>query len=325
MSDTYFLDAKTGRPLQRRRVIFLCKARLRSSGSRFMRCDQLAGFLSEYEARAFEPELMFLNRPEEAPQKWKKILSRSKDAFVIALKGSLDVLSEAEREELRAAAHCLAIDHVDNFQGGDVFRTADLHIAASEASLQFMERKCSRIARRDGFDMPRFALVDHHADPRVMPAPQPTSDGFCLGYLGDPRNTHIPKGLTLRVEQGQDQDSFQEALTRIPEFHMHYCVRVETSRKQQKPFTKGFIAAQANRNILTTPDVPDATRFLGEDYPYLAADNSDEAILEAAARANRMLGTVEWTTALRRIAQIRQQVSPPQIAAQLADVIQRVF
>ncbi|MCT4558428.1 MAG: hypothetical protein N4A61_10260 [Pelagimonas sp.] len=311
----------------RRKILFVFKGRLRGSGSRYMRCDQLADFVNTHQGTHYHASAMVLPKPDDQPKRWKRLLKEAEGAVVIALKGSLSMLSDEAREELRSKALCLAIDHVDSFGGGAVFQTADLHLAASHEALGFMTRKCDRIARRDGFDAPRIALLDHHADMRVLPQPQPEGTAFQLAYLGDLANTYIPdvvKPYMLEFS-GSAQDSFEAALLEIDQAHMHYCMRSESDLRQPKPFTKGFIAARADRNVIVSPSVPDALRFLGEDYPFLTRDDSDEAIFEAVEQAAGLVGSREWNDGLARMRAMREAVMPDKITQQLADILQPYF
>jgi len=232
----YYLD--DGQLKERkRRVVLAFKGRFRGAGSRYMRCDQLASFANRYFGETYDVSVEVLPHPQRKPAKWRKFLKNADGAVLIALKGSLNILSDEESGELRNAVTGLAIDHVDSFGGGGVFKTADLHIAASEASRIFMRGKCERIARRDGFDMPRIELIDHHADERIHQAPQPESPDLKLAYIGDPNNTFIPaeiESYMLQFNAGAQTD-FEHALSEIDQAHMHYCVRWDPKLRQPKP------------------------------------------------------------------------------------------
>ena len=304
---------------RRRRIIFLFKGRLRGTGSRYMRCDQLAAFTDRYFAESHEISVEVLPRPQHKPAKWRKLLSRAEGAVLILLKGSMDILSEEEFAELRDASAGLAIDHVDSFSGGDVFKQADLHIAASEASRSFMAAKCERIARRDNFDMPRIELVDHHADERIQPTAQPDGRDLKIAYIGNPENTFIPDEIEsdmLRFS-AEAQSDFEQTLTEIHAAHLHYCIRRETKLRQPKPFTKGFTAARAGRNLICTPAVHDAVRFLGEDYPFMARGEEKKDIVEVVEFARSAIGSPAWQGGLSRINAMQEQVRPENVARQL--------
>lgn len=311
----------------KRRVVFLYKGRLRGSGSRYMRCDQLANFLNTHFGHRFEAQTAVLPKPQDKPGRWRKLLKELDGAAVIALKGSLDILTPQERQTLRDRAACLAIDHVDSFKGGGVFQTADLHIAASDAALQFMQRKCDRISQRDGFEAPQIALVDHHADMRVLPSPLPADQPFRVAYLGDPENTYIPEAIQpdMLAFSGAAQADFEQALHELPQACLHYGIRSESDLRQPKPFTKGFVAARADRNIIVSPSVPDAIRFLGEDYLFMTKDDSAQSIIDTVAKAKDLMGSPEAAEALDRMRAMRAALMPENIAQQLAEVLDTVF
>lgn len=311
----------------RRKLIIAFKGRLRATGSRYMRCDQLAGFVQRHHADRYDVSVEVLPNPQRKPSQWKKFLKKAQGAVVITLKGSLDVLKPEELDALRTAVVALGIDHVDSFAGGEVFRTADLHIAASQASQIFMTKKCERISRRDGFEMPRIELVDHHADERVVPAPQPSGDQLKMAYIGDPRNTFIPDEIRPYMLEfsAQAQSDFEQVLNEIGQAHLHYCVRANTKLRQPKPFTKGFTAALADRNLLCTPAVPDAVRFLGEDYPFMARGEDARHIVEAVENARDALGSTQWNEGLSRIRAMREQVRPERVAQQLIAVVDSFY
>ncbi len=291
-----------------------------------MRCDQLAGFVRQYHSDRYDVRVEVMSHPEKKPNRWAKFLRQSEGAAIILLKGSPDILSQEQLESLRHKAICVAIDHVDSFAGGEIFGKADLHIAASKASQDFMQRKCTRVSNRHRLKMPPIALVDHHADPRIKPSEEPEDTNLKIAYLGKLANTYIPSEIAqdMLTLSADAQSDFEQALTEIGQAHLHYAVRNETNR-QPKPFTKGFTAALANRNVICTPEVDDAVRFLGEDYPFLARNSDKESIIEVVDFARASVGSSEWQYGLRSIEAMRNQVSPERVARQLVSAIDAFF
>ena len=312
---------------RKRRIVMAFKGRLRGSGSRYMRCDQLADFVNRYYNDTHQVSVEVLPHPIDKPLKWKKFLQTVKDATVITLKGSTDILSEEQLGELRSQAISLGIDHVDSFAGGGVFAKADLHIASSLASQEFMLKKCERISRRDGFEMPLIELVDHHADERIKAAPQPSGKQLKIAYIGNLDNTKIPTEIAPSMLQfsAEAQADFEKVLQEIDQAHMHYCVRSDTKLRQPKPFTKGFTAALADRNLLCTPQVHDAARFLGDDYPFMTKGNSDQDIVDCVEFARSAIGSAEWEEGLRRVRAMREEVRPDKVAEQLVDAVDKFY
>ena len=312
---------------RKRRLVLAFKGRLRGSGSRYMRCNQLADFVNRYFNETHEASVEIIPNPKDKPGRWRKFLKTVGGATLITLKGSTDILSEEQLLDLRTQTVCLGIDHVDSFAGGGVFRKADLHIASSQASQDFMRKKCERISRRDGYDMPLIELVDHHADERIQAAPQPTNNKLKLTYIGNPENTHIPEEISPDVLKftAEAQADFEKVLKEITQAHMHYCVRRESKLRQPKPFTKGFTAALADRNLLCTPEVHDAARFLGDDYPFMTKGESDQDILDTFEFARDSIGSSEWNEGLRRIRAMRNEVRPNRIAKQIVDAVDKFY
>ena len=317
-----------GKLLERKpKIIFAFKGRLRGTGSRYMRCDQLADFTRRSYGETYDICVDVLPHPQHKPARWKKFLKLAEGAVVISLKGSTDILSDEELGELRNTASGLAIDHVDSFSGGGVFVKADLHIAASQASENFMFKKCERIALRDGFEIPRIALVDHHADERIKATPQPAGTNLKIAYIGDSENTFVPSEIESdMLDFSVDaQTDFEMALSEIPKAHIHYAVRGETKLRQPKPFTKGFTAALANRNVICTPEVHDALRFLGENYPFMSRNSSKSSILEVVEFARQSIGSSEWNEGLVAMREMREHVRPENVSRQLISAIETFF
>lgn len=312
---------------RRRRIVMAFKGRLRGNGSRYMRCDQLADFVNRYYGDTHQVSVEVLPHPVDKPGKWKKFLRTVQDATVITLKGSIDILSEEQLGELRGQAISLGIDHVDSFAGGDVFAKANLHIASNLASHEFMWKKCERISRRDRFEMPLIELVDHHADERIKAAPQPSGKQLKIVYIGNLDNTRIPPQIAPNMLQfsAEAQAGFEKVLQEIDQAHMHYCVRSDTKLRQPKPFTKGFTAALADRNLLCTPKVHDAARFLGHDYPFMTKGESDKDIIDTVEFARASIGAPEWEEGLRRVRAMREEVRPEKVAKQLVDAVDKFY
>lgn len=319
--------AEDGHLLERpRRLIFAFKPRFRGTGSRYMRCDQLASFVRRFFGDKYDVSVEVMSHPQKKPSRWAKFLRQSEGAAIILLKGSPDILSPEQLESLRAKATCVCIDHVDSFAGGKIFEMADLHIAASKASQNFMQEKRARISDRRGLKLPPIALVDHHADPRIKPTTEPEDRNLKIAYLGKLENTFIPSEITqhMLTLSADAQSDFEQALSEIGQAHLHYAVRNGTNR-QPKPFTKGFTAALANRNVICTPDVDDAVRFLGDDYPFLARGSDKQSIIDIVEFARESKGSSVWKRGLRSIEEMRHEISPERVARQLVTAIDPFF
>jgi hypothetical protein len=82
---------------RKKRVIFLFKGRMRGTGSRYMRCDQLASFGKRYFGEEYDFSVDVLPNPRQKPRKWRDLMKNAESAVLIILKGSLDILEPEEQ------------------------------------------------------------------------------------------------------------------------------------------------------------------------------------------------------------------------------------
>jgi hypothetical protein len=305
------------------RVVFLFRAGHINAGSKIMRCDQLCEIATEFLGDRYEFSTRALPRPAHLNRQ-HRLVQELKDCIVIFLKRSDDVIALENLEDLRKSVRGMAIDYVD----GNTFpppRVAmDAHISASVAGARALE-----VLLSGPFDVPRnrtssVHTVLHHADPRIAPH-QATGDHPNICYFGDLNNAHLPEFARKQIQSlagddGLPQNFFEEML----KYNMHYCVREVSKRNKRlayKPFTKGFNAAACGANILVNRQVHDAEHFLGDDYPFLIDDLSDDCVQAGFDAARSAFGTPVWDKALDRVEHMRSKVTPREIARQLDSVL----
>lgn len=288
-----------------------------------MRCDQLAQFVAQY-SEGVNVEVMPLIPPERRAGHWRRILRRASKGAVIVLKGATEVLTDEQGQELRSLARVFAIDHVDLQVKRIAAPRADIHIACSAASLTRWREAVALYAEKRGIAPPsQVVLVDHHADPTLSPLAASALDRLRVVYMGKAQNAELPGRVAERVEifSANTGAEFSAAIGAVQSAQVHYNVRPVPESNLAKPFTKGFTAAAMDRAILTTPDVEDATRFLGEDYPLFARSRSEDDILAAMDQGAAAIGTPRWDDIMDRMRSMRDAVHPRAVAGQLTDAL----
>ena len=308
----------------RKHYTFLFRPRHWESGSKIMRCDQLAEFVKEH-SKSVNVEVMPLIPPQRRPGHWRKTLRRARKGAIIVLKGATEVLDDEQIGELRDASRVFAIDHLDLQVKRIAAPRADVHIACSAESQVRWQAAIEDFQKRRGVEVDtKVVLVDHHADPGLKPLPASRRKTMRVIYMGKEQNVELPGKVAKRVElhSADTEEEFNKAVASIKSAQVHYGVRPVPKSKMAKPFTKGFTAAAMDRAILTTPDTEDAVRFLGEDYPLFAKSRSEEDILEALDRGSSAIGTPAWNGIMDRMRAMREAVRPETVARQLTDALE---
>jgi hypothetical protein len=211
----------------------------------------------------------------------------------------------------------VCLDYVDHDLARIASDQADVHVCASYA-----QEALIHAMQADG----RFALgpvqvVLHNADAALYGLQPVDRTAFSAVYCGNAINTRIPEALAGEVAflDGSKPHRMRRSLARLPEFALHYCLRDHGDERATviKPFTKGATAAVCGANVLTSRDVPDAERLLGGDYPFFTDGAGDAAILAGFQRAKDAFGGPEWRRGLEAMADLRETVSGPALAAQV--------
>lgn len=293
-----------------------------------MRVDQLCAIARAHLGDRYDFAALELFRSGQ-PRRQRQALRALRGAVVIFLKGSGFCFDADGLERLRTEARAICIDHVDAVVGlGPIFPLADLHIFSSHAGLRAMAPLFAHGRIRG-----EPAFVTHHADPRIRPRDHGAATALRPAYFGADFNTVVPDELRPRFapEDFALQDDFADAVARMPSANLHWAVRAPGWRGPAsapapafKPFTKGFNAAWAGANVIVDRAEDDAVEYLGDDYPYLAEDASDEAVIAAFAKAERTVGGADWRRGLARMTEIRSRSAPAVVAAELDAALKRL-
>ena len=167
-------------------------------------------------------------------------------------------------------------------------------------------------------------VVLHNADERLTRLRRPACEKFSAAYIGTRSLTHIPDVLIPEVTilNGTNVKEFNKVFDKLPHFNLHYCFRraSEGSELLVKPLTKSVTAAICHANLVTSRNVWDAVRLLGANYPFLATDNSEEAILTAFETVKSAWGTKTWEHGLEAMARVRELTSPYALGKAVVDL-----
>ena len=234
-------------------------------------------------------------------------------------KSALAIEPEAA-DILRSKSNGLAFDYVDADLTHGFSRKGDVHVCSSFAQ----EQRIISLQAQGKFAQGSTKVILHNPSHALQSLAIPRRDQFATVYFGTPSITHIPSALAdqVTVLDTRDHASFLSALPSLQRFSLHYCFRKnrEVSDLVVKPFTKGITAAMCGANLITSRDVPDAVRLLGNDYPFLADGNSDMAILDAHSRARMLFNGPEWAAGLERLKALREEVSGPTLARRVQEL-----
>ncbi|TMV09010.1 hypothetical protein FGK63_07775 [Ruegeria sediminis] len=306
------------------RVVFLHRPGQVNMGGKIMRCDQLSVIASKHLGDRYHFEVAS-PPPRRRPVRQRRFAQSLDGAIVILLKNALSAFTPSAIHVLRARVRGLCIDHLDIPASQETLGLADVHIAASFRGRDILEKTLT--SRADISQSVEVMHLAHHADPRLTPA-QDEPENFGISYFGKLSNTYLPAAVAGSVQSpdyGRDYgfSSVIEAMRSCP---MHYCVRERSARpavsaRQAKPFTKGFNAAAVDANVLVNRQVDDAIAYLGEDYPFLIDDASEQSILEGIARARDLYGSPEWRRGLEVMREVRARTAPEEIARQLGEIL----
>jgi hypothetical protein len=307
------------------KIVFLHSVGMKGMGSKIMRCDQLAHLANYYLGDQFTFEV---RAAPYAPESVPLFISDMKDSVIIVLKNTLGRMESDVRKKLKDSARAMCVDWVDVPPDVETKEYFDVHIAASYSGLdqidQFIKyhkdslKPCvSGQLVRHGYD----PMVDEYSDQERQ------NSQLKLVYFGSLKSTICPERIKEKIswltyDQRNAKSGFAELLT----FDMQYAVRPRMTenfgRRRIHPFTKGMMAAALKQNILVDRGAPDALHFLGEDYPYLLADNSEVSIQAGVQYAYDSYGGAEWKYGLEIMEHVATQCTPEIIVADLKKAIE---
>lgn len=159
-------------------------------------------------------------------------------------------------------------------------------------------------------------FVEHCTDPR-LPEVSPLKE-FSPWYFGAPQNLLMYDSLKGRINISLteiDKKPHADWLADLPKANFHYALRPEIKEYSFKPFTKGFVAAHCNANILVHKEDGDARFYLGDDYPYLIHEKLNEEVIKTyLAKARDDFGGERWHYGLSIMAKLREKQSEKAIS-----------
>lgn len=300
---------------------FVCTARKLSTGSTFMRANQMRDALAMFCNGQIDARLVTMPERRDgfaAQERWALSLPRNSVYFFP--KTSVRALTSAAARILRLRSRGLLFDHVDEVPAKLRLDLADRHICCSYAQLARFRAMGPGIADK-------ARLVLHATDLRLQGVRPAQQDRFAPVYLGDPANTEIPATLQdqIAVLPARDRTEFASQIAHLPDYNLHFAARAFRAGQEgaAKPFLKGFTAAQVGATILLPRDVEDAVHFLGADYPYFYDTTAGPDA--AFQQAQQDFGGPIWQEARARLRDTADQSRPETVAAQLLDVVKELY
>jgi hypothetical protein len=230
---------------------------------------------------------------------------------VVLNKSFLAVASPTQVVALKARGNAVLADFVDGPVDPELCQVVDGFLASSYTQERFLHA---------GFpDKPTFRVL-HHADLRI-PRDCVDSAAARVGYFGKAYNgLHLDRlstdGLCDPFEAGQFDAP--DWMSRLPEYAVHYAVRVRHDFDGFKPFTKGAVAAKCGAVVLAERD-EETELNLGADYPFLLSSTDYEDVREAIIQMKASQGGPEWRLARAAMLDLRRRTKPARIAEGLAE------
>jgi hypothetical protein len=272
-------------------IVFLYNPKFATSGSTVMRGEQLANLVRPH---TLDNRSVFYTSDDNV---YGKIL--------FLTKGYLQSSTPELLEKLKKQDNIIIADFVDAVPEKEIVEFIDVLVAASLSAY---------INYSKNWPQKQIHYITHHVDPRIS---KPKHDGFNkrprLGYFGEIVNTIKSDKIAELVDfylVDTSNDNSATWLNPISEYNCHYGVRQTRKIDGYKPFTKGFIAAHCEANIIVQESATDVKYYLGVDYPYLLPDDPDERdILYMLQRVLAEYGGSEWNYGLEIMREVRERSS----------------
>jgi hypothetical protein len=305
---------KAGLPLY-----FVTRYGQSGTGSTYMRSTDLLRIISPYLPKWISPSIITMPGPRYPSLQKLWARTQPKGGIYFFTKSAQSIDPEAA-DIMRRRSRGIALDYVDSDLTLAVSRKADVHICSSFAQ----EDRIKALQAQGAFAPGPTKVILHNPSHDLYALSVPRRDQFATVYFGTPSVTRIPEALAsqITVLDTRNHASFLAALPELARFPLHYCFRKdrEIPGLVVKPFTKGITAAMCGVNLITSRDVPDAVRLLGNDYPFFADGNSDAGILDAHSRARTLFNSPEWAVGLERLAALKEEVSGPSLAQRVQEL-----
>lgn len=293
-----------------------------------MRGEQLAALVRPHLAGRVEIRVLPFDARAMPPSMLRVLATLiPAGAVVMFVKFAAKGVTRAHLAALRRRASVIGLDSIDMALDTIPFDLFDFHVAASISGQGALAARLAAL----GLGSVPVELLHHHGDPRLdrveIPEPRP----FRCGYAGALKNAAVPPGLdgevtVLPVNYARDME---RVIPRLGRFPLHFAVRPENAltaseSREYKPFTKGFTAARCRANILVNRGADDAEALLGPDYPFLVENSDPASVIAGHERAREAYGGPLWADGLERLRAMDDLVTPPALARQLEQILDRV-
>ncbi|MDY7005635.1 MAG: tetratricopeptide repeat protein [Cyanobacteriota bacterium] len=284
-------------------ILFLFSPRFAGSGATIMRGKQLSSLV----------------RPKVLDN--RQVIYTSNDdvsgKILFLTKGYLQSSTPELLESLKKRDNIIIADFVDGVVEKEIMDSVDVLVAASlSAYLEYREK----------WHQKQIHYITHHTDPRISNV---RSDEFNktprIGYFGEIANTVKSNRIAELVDFYRVDTSCDNStswLNYVSEYNCHYAARRTRKQDGHKPFTKGFVAAKCDANIIVQESVTDVKYYLGVDYPYLLPDNPDEVeIVYMLQRVLTEYGGREWNYGLEIMREVRERSSPDRVISDFNNLL----
>ncbi|NEN87494.1 MAG: tetratricopeptide repeat protein [Okeania sp. SIO3H1] len=288
--------------LKKSDVVFLYNPKFASSGSTVMRGEQLSSLVRPH----LENQMVFYTSDDDV-----------REQILFLTKGYLASSTPEQLEQLKKRNNIIIADFVDAVPDEAIVETVDVLVAAS---LSAYVDYCNRWPQK------KVHYITHHADPRIVNnRPDCLNKRPHIGYFGEIANTiksdKIQEFVDFYLVDTSSQNS-TSWINHISEYNCHYAVRKTRKIDGNKPFTKGFIAAHCESNIIVQESATDVKYYLGADYPYLLPDNPDEAdILDMLQHIHTQYGGREWNYGLEIMREVRDRSSHERVIRDFKELL----
>ena len=308
-------------------LIFLVPSNANAWSSTLLRGNQLCDISRRYlgdkfECKALRMPLSGKRYPKRAfttghQLAWMATCPR--DAIYFVTKQCMERLHPVSIEVLRWRSRGVLFDYLDADLESVSMRGAGIHVCASKAQYQYMER--TQRPSNSG----SVAFLPDGYDCR-LPRCAPTTGPVRTAYWGASKNTYIPEAINNKIYSiDGTAEPTTDTLNRLSKYRLHYCVRkpcVDIGKTIFKPLTKAANAAACGANIIINRDAYDAVDLLGTDYPYFVDANDDIDIYNVLESAIHGTDSPEWLKARNIMNSLAAQLSPESIARQLDTILQ---
>lgn len=215
-----------------------------------------------------------------------------KNKIVILTKFTADTISDSDLQLLIRRHNYVIVDPIDNSINIKKFKEAHVVLASSISQEKYFNEIYSG----------KVKLIYHSSDLR-LDGINSQKKYFSIGYFG---NLHrIPAELIgisnlaiiktpLSYEPKRQLPRYDKELYKHP---AHLVAGTLMPELVFKPFTKGIIAEHVGSISLISKNDKEGILLLGQNYPYIAENNSRNSIIEMIDYMQVSFGSAEWVLA----------------------------